>query len=97
MVVEREIPGKDLVDKLVSHPLCGEIPVLPADFVDPDMASGMVMSVPAHAPFDYIALRDLQRQGKYTSIRPIPLIKVEGYGEVPAQDAVERAGITSQT
>jgi len=96
VVVEKEIPGKDLVDKLVFHPLCGEIPVLPADFVDPDMASGMVMSVPAHAPFDYIALRDLQRQGKYTTIRPIPLIKVEGYGEVPAQDAVEKAGITSQ-
>ena len=94
--VKEEIPGKDLVDKTVSHPLCGTVPILPADFVDPDMATGMVMSVPAHAPFDYIALRDLQQQGKYTQIKPIPLIKVEGYGEVPAQDAVERAGIRHQ-
>ena len=92
----KEIPGKDLIDKTVTHPLCGEVPILPADFVDPDMATGMVMSVPAHAPFDYIALRDLQQQGRYTQIKPIPLIKVEGYGEVPAQDAVERAGITNQ-
>jgi len=91
-----EVPGKDLVDKTVSHPLCGTVPILPADFVDPDMATGMVMSVPAHAPFDYIALRDLQQQGKYTTIKPVPLIKVEGYGEVPAQDAVERAGIKHQ-
>ena len=60
------------------------------------MASGMVMSVPAHAPFDYIALRDLQQAGKYKDIKPIPLIKVEGYGEVPAQFAVEKAGIANQ-
>nr|WP_320161586.1 leucine--tRNA ligase [uncultured Methanoregula sp.] len=94
--IKEEIRGSDLVDKKVSHPLCGEITILPADFVDPDMASGLVMSVPAHAPFDYIALRDLQQAGKYTQIKPIPLIKVEGYGEVPAADAVEKAGIKSQ-
>ncbi|OPY36008.1 MAG: Leucine--tRNA ligase [Methanoregula sp. PtaU1.Bin006] len=94
--IKEDIPGTSLVDKKVSHPLCGEVPILPAEFVDPDMASGMVMSVPAHAPFDYIALRDLQQKGKYTTIKPIPLIKVEGYGEVPAQDAVEKAGIKDQ-
>lgn len=96
VTIGNEIPGTTLIDKIVSHPLCGEIPILPADFVDPDMASGLVMSVPAHAPFDYVALRDLQRQGRYTHIRPVPLIRVEGYGEAPAQDAVERAGITTQ-
>ncbi|HSQ92857.1 MAG TPA: class I tRNA ligase family protein, partial [Methanoregula sp.] len=94
--VVEEIAGTSLIDRTVSHPLCGEVPILPADFVDPDMASGMVMSVPAHAPFDYIALRDLQQAGKYTQIKPIPLIKVEGYGEVPARDAVEKAGIKNQ-
>jgi leucyl-tRNA synthetase len=94
-VVEK-IPGSTLVNKCVSHPLCGEVPILPASFVDPDMASGMVMSVPAHAPFDYIALRDLQEKGEYTHIAPVPLIKVPGYGTVPAKDAVERAGIRNQ-
>jgi leucyl-tRNA synthetase len=94
--VTGRVKGKDLVDQVVSHPLCGEVPILPAGFVDPDMASGMVMSVPAHAPFDYIALRDLQREGKYTHIEPISLITVPGYGQVPAKDAVERAGIENQ-
>jgi len=94
--IKEEIKGSDLIDKKVSHPLCGEVPILPADFVDPDMASGVVMSVPAHAPFDYIALRDLQEQGKYCQIKPIPLIKVEGYGEIPAKEAVEKAGIKCQ-
>jgi leucyl-tRNA synthetase len=94
--IQGEIAGKDLIDKIVSHPLCGKVPVLPAEFVDPDVGSGLVMSVPAHAPFDYIALRDLQYAGRYTTIKPIPLIKVEGYGEIPAQHAVEKMGITSQ-
>ncbi|MGB4236068.1 MAG: leucine--tRNA ligase [Methanoregulaceae archaeon] len=91
-----EIPGAELIDQTVSHPLCGTVPILPARFVDPDMASGVVMSVPAHAPFDYIALRDLQARGKYTEIEPIPLIVVPGYGRLPARDAVEQAGIVSQ-
>jgi leucyl-tRNA synthetase len=91
-----EIPGSLLIDETVSHPLCGEIPILPASFVDPGMASGMVMSVPAHAPFDYIALRDLQSKGRYTGISPIPLIKVKGYGDIPAAEAVEKAGISDQ-
>jgi leucyl-tRNA synthetase len=94
--VGEEIPGTALIDQTVSHPLSGEVPVLPASFVDPDMGTGIVMSVPAHAPFDYIALRDLQQQGKYTAIRPVPLISVGGYGEIPAKDAVERAGIRDQ-
>ncbi|HJX55811.1 MAG TPA: leucine--tRNA ligase [Methanoregula sp.] len=94
--IENEIAGRDLIDTVVSHPLCGKVPVLPADFVDPDVGSGLVMSVPAHAPFDYIALRDLQQVGRYPDIKPIPLIKLEGYGEIPAQDIVEKNGITSQ-
>jgi leucyl-tRNA synthetase len=91
-----EIPGEDLIGKIASHPLSGEIPILPASFVDPEMASGMVMSVPAHAPYDYIALRDLQAQGLYKEIRPKSLLRLEGAGEFPAKEAVEKAGIRDQ-
>jgi len=97
VAVIAEIPGASLIDQVVSHPLCGAVPILPAEFVDPAMASGVVMSVPAHAPFDYIALRDLQAEGRYTAISPVALIKVPGYGDFPAKDAVERAGIRHQT
>ena len=44
----------------------------PAAFVDPDMATGVVMSVPAHAPFDYVALRDLQQEGHTRSSSRCP-------------------------
>ncbi|MDD4299519.1 MAG: leucine--tRNA ligase [Methanomicrobium sp.] len=96
VVQDGDISGKELVDQVVSHPFCGDVPVLPAEFVDPDMATGIVMSVPAHAPFDYIALRDLQSLGKYTEIKPVSLINVPGYGEFPAMDAVEKSGIKNQ-
>src|SRR5690606_18860965 len=42
------------------------------------------------------ALRDLQADGRYTAISPVPLITVPGYGTLPAKDAVERAGILDQ-
>ncbi len=71
-------------------------PSSPLNLWTPTWQAVMVMSVPAHAPFDYIALRDLQQAGKYTEIKPIPLIKVEGYGEIPAQYAVEKAGMQDQ-
>jgi leucyl-tRNA synthetase len=96
VTIKGEIEGGELVDETVSHPFCGEIPILPATFVDPDMATGIVMSVPAHAPFDYIALRDLQQQGMYMDVVPVPLITVDGYGELPAKDAIEHAGINDQ-
>ncbi len=91
-----EVPGSALVDQIVTHPLAGEVPILPAAFVDPEMATGVVMSVPAHAPFDYVALRDLQQEGRYTELVPRPLITVDGWGECPAKDAVERAKVTNQ-
>lgn len=91
-----ELPPGSLLGKHASHPLCGSVPILPATFVDPDMGSGIVMSVPAHAPYDYIALRDLQQKGMHRELVPISLISVEGHGEFPAKDAVERAGIKDQ-
>jgi leucyl-tRNA synthetase len=47
-----EIPGSQLIGRKVRNPLTGkEVLILPAGFVDPDSGSGVVMSVPAHAPF----------------------------------------------
>ena len=84
------------------------LPILPASFVDPENGTGVVYSVPAHAPMDYVALRDLQndevRQKKFglskelvTSIRPIALISIPGMGEFPAVEIIEKMGITNQS
>ncbi|MHA1977539.1 MAG: leucine--tRNA ligase [Candidatus Hodarchaeales archaeon] len=83
------------------------LPILPAPFVDPEHATGVVYSVPAHAPYDYIALRDLQNDttpidqyeglaDKVAKIKPIALISLEEYGEFPAIEICDRLGVQNQ-
>jgi len=69
--------------------------------VDDDTGTGVVYSVPAHAPYDYVALVELasgdnEFSGVARGISPIGIIRVEGYGEWPAADIVKRMGIKSQ-
>jgi len=94
-----EVDGSELVGKLVKNPVLGnKVPILPAMFVDPEFGTGIVMSVPAHAPYDWIGLEDLKKQGdeRAMKIQPISIIEVEGYNEFPAKDACESHGVTSQ-
>ncbi|MDJ1421883.1 MAG: leucine--tRNA ligase [Candidatus Methanoperedens sp.] len=101
-----EITGEELIGKEVENPLTGShVLILPAPFVDPGNGSGVVMSVPAHAPYDYLALRDLRGADltgygiteDVSSIPPIPLIRVPGYGEHPAVDAVNELKVKDQS
>ncbi|MBI5225359.1 leucine--tRNA ligase [Candidatus Micrarchaeota archaeon] len=84
-----------------------KIPILPANFVLDSHGSGVVMSVPAHAPYDYMALADLKKNpvelkqfglslADISSTVPIPLITCEGYGAIPAKEEIDRLQITSQ-
>ena len=91
--VLEEIEG--IVGKKVKEQVEGrEIPVLPASFVDEDVGTGVVYSVPAHAPYDYIALEDWKRT-EGVEIPPIKIIDIEGY-DLPAKEICERMGIESQ-
>jgi len=96
-----EISGSDLVGKEVTIPHRNEkILMLEASFVESQTGTGLVMSVPAHAPFDYQALVDFKKSHPLGSelqlIKPISIIQTEGYGEIPAKEAVERLGIKDQ-
>ncbi len=96
--------GWELIGKWAEAPITGrKIPILPASFVDPDSVTGVVYSVPAHAPYDYLALRDLKRNPPskeigdlVRDIEPISIIEIEGYGEYPAVEMVEAMAIESQ-
>ncbi len=107
--VKREFLGKELIGKYVLSPIDPEkaLPILPAAFVNPGNGTGVVYSVPAHAPMDYVALRDLQNNAKgqlefqldpdsLKKIVPIPLITVSGMGEIPAKEVIEELRISSQ-
>ncbi len=104
-----KLPEKTLIGKEVEVPLTHKrVLILPAEFVDPENATGVVGSVPAHAPYDHIALLELQRDPEMLraygidpaavqGLRPISLIELRGFGECPAVDVVEKMGIRTQT
>jgi len=88
-----EVAAKELIGKSAISPLGKEVPILAASFVDPTHGTGIVMSVPAHAPFDYLALRDL---GKLGELPPVSIIEFKGSAEVPAAEVVERLNVKDQ-
>ncbi|MBI3022810.1 MAG: leucine--tRNA ligase [Thaumarchaeota archaeon] len=99
----RSFKGSELIGQSAKNPWTGaQLPILPSSFVDTDLATGVVYSVPAHAPYDYIGLVDIQsgrmkvsREIKEAAdrIRPISIISIQGYSDFPAEDAVKRMGI----
>lgn len=87
------IDTKKIFEMKPFHPITGEeVPIFEASFVSPDIGTGIVMSVPAHAPLDYLALRDL---GKSDMNMP-QVIELKGYGKAPAKDAVEKFKVKNQ-
>jgi leucyl-tRNA synthetase len=101
--------GKKLVGEEVKNPATRRgVPVLPADFVEPRNSTGIVMSVPGHAPYDYVTLESLRRKPSQlegygiaaeimVNLKPISLIDVPEYSEIPAADVVKRMGIRDQS
>ncbi len=86
-----KIHGSKLVGKKCVAPIVEkEVPIFDAKFVDTGIATGIVMSVPAHAPYDYVALLDMKMP-----VEPVVIIKVKGY-DVPAKEIVEKMGIKNQ-
>ncbi len=107
-IVER-VSGSRFVGKTAVNPMTGApVIVLPAEFVDPESATGVVMSVPAHAPYDYQALIDLEQDSELlkrhgieretvAKLSPIGVVALDGFSDSPAVDVVKRLGIARQT
>ena len=105
--VIRTTTGRELVGKYAVSPLGQRLLILPARFVDPDNATGIVYSEPSDAPYDYVALMELKRNPSIlreygvdpsliASIEPVKIIEVPGVEGHHAEEAVKRAGIISQ-
>ncbi|KYK23872.1 hypothetical protein AYK24_06960 [Thermoplasmatales archaeon SG8-52-4] len=87
------ISGKELIGKKCIVPIVErEVLILSGPFADPGVATGIVMSVPAHAPYDWIALVESGED-----IDPITIIDVKGFGTNPAKEACDSLGIKSQS
>jgi leucyl-tRNA synthetase len=81
----RTIKGNELIGKFATDIIRNiDIPILPAKFVKPDTGTGIVMSVPGHAPYDFQALIDLKKETNLLSfnidlsqINPIKIIEIQ--------------------
>ena len=106
--VKRSFKGRELIGRTFRNPVTkAAFPILPGWFVDPKQATGVVYSVPAHAPYDWLALKDLQEKPEILRefevdpeivkcIKPISLIKVDGFGDFPAVELVAQMGVRDQ-
>jgi leucyl-tRNA synthetase len=106
--VKRYFKGKELIGKTFENPITkAKFPILPGWFVNPKTATGVVYSVPAHAPYDWLALKDLQEkpevlaqfgmdQAVVKQVKPVSIIKVEGFGEFPAVEITQQMGVKDQ-
>ncbi|NLI62773.1 MAG: leucine--tRNA ligase [Methanosarcinaceae archaeon] len=102
----KTVDPKELIGIKLKNPTTDNtIITLPASFVAGDTGTGVVMSVPAHAPFDYIALKDLEKEDlsdfgissdDISNIKPVSLIEISDYGEFPAIEVVEEMGVKNQ-
>ncbi len=102
-----DVNADDIIGKYVKNPLTSEEHiVLPASFVDPEYATGVVYSVPGHAPADLIALIDLKKDIKelekygitdeVMKIEAVGIIELEGFGQVPAEDIINQFKVKNQ-
>ena len=102
-----DVPGSELIGKKVNSPTNeNEFLILPASFVTATTGTGIVMSVPAHAPYDFQALDDIKNgkqknvkkilQTEVEKIQPIAIITTQGFGEIPALDVIKKMGIMDQ-
>jgi len=83
--INRTLKGNELIGKFAIDTIRNiDIPILPAKFVKPDTGTGIVMSVPGHAPYDFQALIDLKKETDLHSfnidlsqINPIKIIGIQ--------------------
>ena len=102
-----DINPRDLIGRYVKNPVTdGEHVILPASFVDPKYATGVVYSVPAHAPADFIAHKDLKENQKLLEeyqikeevekIEPISIVQLKGFGKYPAEEMIQNFKVKNQ-
>ncbi|HEY4672773.1 MAG TPA: leucine--tRNA ligase, partial [Nitrososphaerales archaeon] len=101
ITIESEHNGSEFVGKYLVNKFTGvKTVILPAKFVDPKNGTGIVMSVPAHAPYDFQALEDLKKDSTFKdvlkAINPIVIISSEKYSGVPAAGIIKEMNIQKQ-
>jgi len=88
-----EVAGSELVGREVEVPLRRtKVPILESPLVTPTVGTGVVMSVPAHAPVDALALRGLPDSVRASLGEPPVLLEVPGRAVLTTSESELLAG-----
>lgn len=102
------ISGKEMIGRYCLAPgIEKEIIILPSEFCDPKVGTGIVTSVPSDAPYDYMALLDLKKDEatckeygldleNIKAIEVIPIIKIKKYGDLSAVKICKEMNVENQ-
>ena len=97
VAIKSSIYGKEIVGKYVEDPIRKDsIPLYPASFVESNNGTGIVMSVPGHAPYDFQAIEDLKKNislhnefvGLKVDVTPITIIGSDDYYYSDVNDSI---------
>ncbi|MBW1839793.1 MAG: leucine--tRNA ligase, partial [Deltaproteobacteria bacterium] len=105
--IKGKVKGEQLIGEYLKAPgVKDPVIILPSEFVDPAVGTGIVTCVPSDAPYDYVALRDIQNDSKalkkyklpkkVKDIKVIPIIETPGFGDMAGVKIVEDMGIKNQ-
>ncbi len=104
VLLKEDADIKKYLEKYVLAPgINREIIVLPSPLCKPNVGSGIVTSVPSNSVYDYVALQNLANDKDYCKkygididkvreIKPIPILKTKGYGNIPTKEMVVKLG-----
>lgn len=86
--IGHDVPVAELVHREVTSPVrAARVPILESPLVDPAVGTGVVMSVPAHAPADLAALAELPAERR-AALPPAPvLLSLDPEPPLAASDA----------
>jgi leucyl-tRNA synthetase len=84
--IVESVSADSLIHQFVQHPLelSQKIPILSASFVSAEKGTGVVYSVPGHAPWDYAALKEAQAKNDTMAIQLTPkyIISTPGFAKM---------------
>ncbi len=91
--VGQELPAQELVGRVAEAPVQGlRVPVFESPLVDPTIGTGVVMSVPAHAPADWAATEEASPAVRAQLAGPPVLLRIDGGSSLSPGDAEIASG-----